>query len=212
MKKKCPLCKSLKTFLFEEMENKKYFICRVCDLVFLPRKYHLSPNEEKKRYDLHENDPSDEDYRNFLSRLAKPIKEMVKLPARGLDYGSGPVPVLANMLEEESYEMKIYDPYYAKNDSIFNVNYDFICCSEVFEHFANPGDQIEKLLNILRVNGILGIMTDIRQESTKFTNWHYRRDPTHVCFYSDNTMNWISEDYDLTRFKISKRVNIFQKK
>ena len=211
MKKKCSLCKSLNTSLFAEVENKKYFICRICDLVFLPGRYHLSPDEEKKRYELHENDPADESYRKFLSRLAKPVKEMTTVPAKGLDYGSGPVPVLAKMLEDDGYDTKFYDPYFADDHSVLNEDYDFICCSEVFEHFSNPGSEIEKLLNILKVNGILGIMTEIRQESIKFRNWHYRRDPTHVCFYSDKTIDWISKNYNLVRYKISNRVNIFQK-
>lgn len=211
MQNKCPLCLSEKIRLFQKVDNKQYQICPNCDLVFLPRKFHLSREEEKKRYDLHENDPEDDNYRQFLSGMLNAILDNVDQPAEGLDYGSGPGPALDQMLEEKGYKMDIYDPFYEPQKIIYENKYDFITCTEVVEHFAHPGHEFEQLINMLKSDGVLGIMTRLRTEQIDFHSWHYRRDPTHVCFYSDSTFRWIAKNYDLQRKKISDQVNLFVK-
>ncbi|MCF7885409.1 MAG: class I SAM-dependent methyltransferase [Candidatus Marinimicrobia bacterium] len=208
---KCPLCSQSKIGIFQIINKKQYFICSNCDLVFLARQYHLKPKEEKKRYELHENDPQDKAYRKFLTQLANPITRFINPPAVGLDYGCGPGPALAQMLEKKGYNMHIYDPFFADNQEALAKTYDFITSSEVFEHFREPGQEISKIISMVKTKGLIGIMTDLRPQEYMFKNWHYRRDPTHVCFYSDQTFDWISQFYDLERYKISKRVNILRK-
>jgi hypothetical protein len=34
-------------------------------------------------------------------------------------------------------------------------------------------------------------MTQIQTEDDRFMTWWYVRDPTHVCFYKRETMQWI---------------------
>jgi len=211
MENYCPLCKSEQIRSFQKFDNKQYLICDNCDLVFLPRKYHLSHDEEKKRYDLHENNPEDDNYREFLSGMLNAILDYVDKPADGLDYGSGPGPALAQMLEENGYKMDIYDPYYAPNSFIYKKKYDFVTCTEVVEHLARPGEEFQKITGLLKSSGIFGIMTRLRDADINFSNWHYRRDPTHVCFYSDKTFKWIARQYKFERRKISDKINIFVK-
>lgn len=206
----CPLCYLKSAVLYQKVDGKKYFICSNCDLVFLSDKDRLSKEEEKKRYDLHENDPDDKNYRKFLSKIFIPMQNIIAAPAKGLDYGSGPGPLLAQMFEEKGYSMKTYDPYYNEQEAVLEENYDFITCTEVVEHFYNPGQEFRKLINLLNEKGILGIMTETREKINNFETWHYRRDPTHVCFYSDKTFDWLSEKFNLQRIKNSTRVNIFK--
>ena len=210
MAQKCPLCSS-ETKKYMIADSKIYLICLNCDLVFLAPQFHLSINEEKKRYDLHENDPDDENYKAFLSRLFKPIIKRIKPPTEGLDYGCGPGPALADMFEEKGYTMKTYDPIYQDDQEVLKREYDFITCSEVVEHFYNPRAEFRRLISLLKVGGILGIMTEIRVTPDKFETWYYRRDPTHVCFYSERTFEWLSDKFGLEREKISNRVNLFKK-
>ena len=65
--------------------------------IFVDPKNHLSPEEEKERYSQHNNDIYDFDYRKFLLTLYDPIAQKLKRGARGLEYGSGPGPALAEM-------------------------------------------------------------------------------------------------------------------
>ena len=45
---------------------------------------------------------------------------------------------------------------------------------------------------MLLPGGWLGVMTEFCQPARPFSSWHYLRDPTHVCFYSENTMRWLA--------------------
>jgi hypothetical protein len=48
---------------------------------------------------------------------------------------------------------------------------------------------------MLKDNGLLGIMTKRLINFEKFRSWHYKNDPTHVCFYSDLTFEYIAEKW-----------------
>ncbi len=147
---------------------------------------------EYSRYLLHENDPKDPRYRNFLSRLADPLIKKLQPGMVGLDYGCGPGPALGQMLGEIGHEIHFYDPFFRPDASVLNRKYDFIVCSEVVEHFHKPADEFERLDKMLNPSGWLGMMTSFLTDDLQFANWHYRRDPTHVVFYSQETFRYIA--------------------
>ncbi|MFH1965250.1 MAG: hypothetical protein ABIJ42_06865, partial [Acidobacteriota bacterium] len=90
----CPLCHFDSCSFFYRDREREYFRCPECSLVFVPPEYHVSADEEKERYDLHLNDPGDQGYRDFLRELFLPVRNCLRNGDRGLDFGSGPVPVL----------------------------------------------------------------------------------------------------------------------
>ena len=93
----CPVCKGSDTELFDQIDNKDYFRCNTCLVVFLDRKSYLPFEDEKERYAQHNNDIYDSEYRTFLSRLYNPIVKKLPAGAMGLDYGCGPGPALVHM-------------------------------------------------------------------------------------------------------------------
>jgi SAM-dependent methyltransferase len=194
----CPLCQNPHHSHFHSDKYRRYYQCSICKLVFVPPQYHLSSIEEKKIYDLHQNSLTDQGYLQFLNRFIEPLKERLNKNATGLDFGSGPTPVLATLLKSAGYDMEIYDIYYARNENVFEKHYDFICCTEVIEHLQHPKVIIEKLLDLLTPKGVLGIMTKRVINAERFANWHYKNDPTHICFFSTETFEWIAEKYCLT--------------
>ena len=132
----CPLCCFRdSTAPFARDAAREYMICSECDLVFVPPRWHPAPDAEKRRYDLHQNDPSEPGYRRFLSQLADPLKARLPAGAQGLDFGCGPTAALALLLEEAGFRMGRYDPFYAPDSTVLQRVYDFIACSEVVEHF-----------------------------------------------------------------------------
>ncbi len=199
----CVLCFSRKTspIKFSD-QSEKYFNCEVCDLRFLDPIYYLSPDEERKRYELHENDINDLDYRNFLRPLYDFVCRTQPQGAYGLDYGAGCGPALAQMLKENGYEMELYDPFFWPEKNVLENRYDFIVLSEVAEHFHHPHKEFLLLKKLLRHKGRLGIMTLLYQEGIGFEEWYYRKDPTHVCFYSAQTFNWMMSNFRLKSFNI----------
>ncbi|MGQ9730643.1 MAG: class I SAM-dependent methyltransferase [Candidatus Zipacnadales bacterium] len=179
---------------------REFLHCPVCDLVYVPDRFLVSRTEEKTRYEQHCNDPTDQGYRRFLGQLMKEILPLVKPGAEGLDFGCGPQPVLAWMLEQAGFSMRRYDPYFEPDDSALKRTYDFITCSETIEHFREPRAEFDRLDRLLRPGGVVGIMTAMLDDWTDFPDWHYHSDRTHVCYYSPRTMRWIGERY---RWEIS---------
>ncbi len=195
----------------ESLGKREFYNCDVCDLVYVPDKYYLTPNEEKKRYNLHNNDPYDVRYRKFLNKLINEIKPYISKDMCGLDYGCGPGPALSIMLKEKGYKVQTYDPYFAKNNNIFNKKFDYITCTETVEHFYNPKKEFDKFDSLLSKKGLLGIMTGMLKDWNNFNDWHYYRDPTHVVFYSQKTMKWIAKQYSYKCIFPRKNIVIFLK-
>ena len=191
--KTCPLCFTLQTNRLCTDNHRDYLRCQRCQLTFVPPIYHLSIEKEKARYDEHKNSPEDPQYREFLSKLLIPMVSKLTLGDQGLDFGSGPGPTLSIMFREAGYPMEIYDYFYAPNTDVLNRQYDFITATEVIEHLRHPIQTLNLLWKILKPGGVLGIMTETVPDHKLFSEWYYKRDPTHICFFSYATFTWLSK-------------------
>jgi len=193
----CPLCggKQIMHYHQDKVRDKvrDYLQCGTCDLVFVPPAQHLSSQEERAYYDLHENHPDDPGYRRFLSRLFIPLNARLAANSSGLDFGSGPGPALAAMLGEAGHQVSLYDPHYAPDKTVLDASYDFITLSEVAEHLAEPGRELDCLWRMLRPGGCLAIMTKRVRDREAFKTWHYITDPTHIAYFSEATFYWLVE-------------------
>ncbi len=211
----CPLCESQKCALFYEREDKRYgtrvyIRCGECRLIFLSPEHRFDLEQEKTRYDTHENDPNDPGYVAFLSKLANPLNEQLKPSAQGLDFGCGPGPTMKVILEEKGHHIENYDPIYFFNEALLLKQYDFITCTEAIEHFYQPKKEFDLLKKCLKPNGILGIMTEVLHDEKTFPDWWYHKDPTHVCFYQPQTFEWIAQYYNWKNEPVSKNVVFFK--
>jgi len=189
----CPLCGSTHISAYFSNKDASYFSCSQCDLVFTPKAYHLNNADEKSRYDAHQNNPEDQRYREFLSQVFNPVMDYIQPGAKGLDFGSGPGPTLSVMFEEQGYEVDLFDKFYANDQAIFNNQYDFITATEVVEHLSKPGDELNRLYSMLNEDGVLAVMTKMINDQVDFASWYYKDDPTHICFFSQTTMNYLAK-------------------
>jgi SAM-dependent methyltransferase len=190
----CPLCQAAEGKPFYQ-DSREYFRCPVCTLVFVLPCQFLSAKEEKSVYDLHENSADDPGYRHFLARLFGPLSQRLAPNSCGLDFGSGPGPTLSMMFEEAGHSMEIYDPFYAPDIKLLQQQYDFIVAAEVLEHLHYPRQDLDRLWSCLKPDGSLGIMTKRVIDQEAFSRWHYKRDPTHVCFFSTDTFRWLADHW-----------------
>lgn len=189
-------------------KRREYFKCQECELIFVPEKYFLSPEEEKAEYDLHSNNPNDSEYRKFLSRLFNPMQQYLTRGSCGLDFGSGPGPALSAMFEEAEYPMDIYDRFYAPDNTVFEKTYDFITSTETLEHLHNPAYELKRLWDILKPGGVLGVMTQLVLDKEKFARWRYKDDMTHICFFSVATFRWLTSKWN-ARLEFADKNAIF---
>jgi cyclopropane fatty-acyl-phospholipid synthase-like methyltransferase len=182
---------------FQTIGPWSYLRCGECAATMLAA--HQLPDEDTQRrhYMKHENDLDDPRYRAFLRRLAEPLLARLKPGLSGLDYGCGPGPLLARMLAQAGHSMRVYDPFFAPDAQALQQRYDFVTCTEVAEHFHRPRQEFERLRGLLKPGGVLALMTCLQTEDRLFANWHYRRDPTHVVFYREETFRWIARALDL---------------
>jgi hypothetical protein len=206
----CPLCQGDDSAPITTADGKTCFACRRCDLIVVAPRHHLDPAAERARYRLHHNDPSDANYRRFLSRLTEALMPQLPPGAEGLDYGCGPGPTVSVMLAEQGFKMTDYDPLFAPDPAALRRRYDFITCTEAAEHFRAPAAEFERLAGLLRPGGWLGVMTAMPPPIAQFPAWWYHRDPTHVCFYSPRTMGWIAARYSWRVTYPRENVALFQ--
>jgi len=205
----CPLCgHGDAPFWLRETRRslpaRDYHRCPDCALIFVPPRFHLDRAAEKSEYDRHRNDPADAGYRRFLSRLVDTLGPHLPPGACGLDYGCGPGPVLGQLFAAAGFACADYDPLYRDDPAALTRRYDFIASTEVFEHFAAPAAEIQRLLALLKPGGWLAVMTR-RSDSlaaqgdmkTAFARWHYSRDPTHITFFADRSFSWIAQRWEL---------------
>jgi hypothetical protein len=194
----CPLCENRDITLYLHAENRDYLYCHSCDLVYVPSLYFISSEDEKAKYDNHQNSPENQGYRDFLNRLLIPLSQHITKNAFGLDFGSGPGPTLSVMMRENGYSMDIYDCFYHDDLSVFEKKYDFITTTEVIEHLYHPYKEILRLWTLLKRGGVLGIMTAFRPTDDEFGSWYYKRDLTHIRFFTQNSFNWLADKLNAT--------------
>ncbi|WP_439331990.1 class I SAM-dependent methyltransferase [Pseudoalteromonas caenipelagi] len=181
---------------YHQDKFRHYWQCNQCGLVFVDESERLTPQQEKAIYDSHENDLFDLGYRRFLSRVSEPLLERLKKPSNGLDFGCGPGPLLAQMLTEAGHRMALYDLYYANQPEVLTGQYDFITCTEVIEHIAQPQTVLTQLFSLLKPGAPLVLMTKLVIDKARFSAWHYKNDLTHIAFFSRKTFAYVAKIYD----------------
>lgn len=209
----CVLCKKTNIkFFFKDEQSVIFNQCKTCGLIQRSEESHLNFFEERKRYDLHKNDIQDPNYIKFLSPLVNSIQMFLKNKnLKGLDFGCGTAAPLAHIFSNLGFEMYRYDLHFFNDEKVLKQKYDFILASEVIEHFRNPYEEFSMLSQILNVGGYLGLMTSFWSEEIDFSRWHYRRDPTHLCFYTYDSMVKIAEYFGYEIMDFSGNTCILKK-
>ncbi len=203
----CLLCSSAKNTLFYSEKGHSFFKCNTCGAISRGKKSFPNPDEEKARYQEHNNDVNDIRYQKFVSPITNAVqKDFAPLNTLGLDFGAGTGPVITKVLSEKGFKLNLYDPFFIPDISVLKVAYDFIVCCEVIEHFHNPNKEFQLLKELLKPNGKLYCMTDIFSETKNFETWYYKNDPTHVIFYSEKTLQWIQKNLGFKSVSIENRL------
>lgn len=207
----CPLCRH--AGLFERLSSPLDSIYRLCDncrLIFIEERFLPDPDSERERYLEHENGLEYPGYVNFLYRAITPALKYLKRDMQGLDYGCGPVPTLGPLLEREGMACQNYDPFFFPR--IPQGSFDFIFVTEAVEHFFQPGEEFNRIRNLLKPDGLLTIMTELWNDRDQFSDWYYAKDYTHVSFYSMQTIDAICDLFGFRPLHLDRsRVSVLSK-
>ena len=215
----CRLCNSIinETPLDDQWEDrfgKKYFICRNCSLIQLEKKQILSHIAEKNRYMLHENSVSNKGYITHLNNIIEiSVKPFLNKGNRILDFGCGPEKTLADLLANLGYTVTTFDPYFDTGKKWRTKNYDAITAIEVFEHLTYPALELNTLNKCLSPGAYLIIRSMLHNKCwIDFSKWWYKDDPTHITFYSKDTINYICKRWNYELIQIKDQCEIVLKK
>ena len=210
----CGLCQKseLKLFHRDERRHWDYYVCQNCDFLFRDPKTYLDASQEEVRYSTHNNSIESPGYVKFLSPTVETLMPHLKPTDQGLDFGSGPGPILDILFARQNIKISNYDPYFDNHPELLNKQYDFVTCTEVFEHFYTPFKEMNKINEILKPKGFLILMTEMRRDLEHFKGWGYRTDNTHVCFLNEKSLQWLSENWGYKILSSDGRISSLQKK
>lgn len=181
----CNICTHPTHTLYDPEIKVTYDVCQACGFTYKRPEHHVEPQKEKSLYDNHQNTMENKGYvRMFEKFLSEGVTPFITR-GEALDFGSGPGPVLYELLKMRGFDAHHYDPFYSPDQSVLNHRYDLVTSTEVFEHFADPTAEIKRLCSMVKTGGFLAVMTSLRgEDDDAFLSWWYRRDQTHVSFYT----------------------------
>jgi len=195
----CPLCLSEKSKHYSTDQNREYYLCLNCQLIFVPRDQLVSFEAEERRYSFHENDDG---YDSYLANIGNQINNELTPVQKGLDYGCGKTKILELKLHSLGHIVSSYDFYFHPDKSALDEKYDFIILSEVIEHLRDLSKELVNIKNLLNSNGKLFIKTKLHpKDVSKFEKWFYKRDITHIQFFSDEVFGWLQQNFDFKVYK-----------
>ena len=185
----CLICETeCSSFLHQKIQS-KFYHCPHCELIFKDKNSYMDEESEHKHYAKHNNSIENVGYvamfQDFLEKTI--LKDKVGTKSV-LEFGSGPGPVLSELLKREGFEVEIYDKFFSPTKVYQNKKYDCITSTEVIEHIADPLTQLQFFNQHLHLGGRLCLMTQFHEDNEDtFVSWWYARDLTHITFFTKQT-------------------------
>lgn len=195
----CLIC-NFKTYALYDPELKvTHHVCEKCGFTFKDEASLKTPEEEHALYKNHQNTLENKGYVNMFEKFLSATVDPFITSGTALDFGSGPGPVLYELLKRRGFQSEHYDPYFNPDASVFEKTYDLITSTEVFEHLNNPVMEFTRLASMIAPGGYLAIMTSLRpKEDEAFLKWWYRRDQTHIGFFTEAAFTHLTLQGGLT--------------
>ncbi len=191
----CKVCNNATKRVKDKMQKKSYRLCHNCQAIMMQKNFIVDEIRELAQYKNHNNNFQNTGYvkmfEDFLDYFWSDLKKQKQF---ALDFGSGPGSVLAQILKKRGVHTDIYDKFYQPIKMFEGRKYDLITSTEVFEHLQNPLEILTIFKQHLKKDGIIAIMTLFHDNNEEnFLQWWYRRDPTHILFYTPKTFEVLAK-------------------
>lgn len=200
MNETCKICGTKTQELVHKKLKLRFYFCNHCEFIAKDKNAIITLEEELQIYNNHNNSIEDPKYvayfKDFIDQAVLKFHHGNRF---GLDFGSGPSPVLAMVLKRDyGFSMDIYDKFYAPEKVYNGKSYDLITSTEVVEHLKNPMKYFQLFKNLVSARGIISVMTLFHpRDHEQFLDWFYIRDKSHISFYTPITMKYIGEKLGL---------------
>ncbi|MCW9026837.1 MAG: class I SAM-dependent methyltransferase [Thiovulaceae bacterium] len=200
---RCKLCNNPVTNIIDSRNNWEFFHCKKCEFIFKNESDFVSSEDELKQYNNHNNTMDSPGYVEMFEKfMDATFDEYIKDIKKVLEFGSGPGPVLSELLKNSGLNVDIYDKYFSAKKVYEGKKYDLITSTEVIEHIENPKDIFDFFASHIKKSGYLALMTQFHtNDAEDFKKWWYKNDPTHICFFRPHTFEVLAQK---SGFKVLK--------
>ena len=135
----CKICSKPAVSCYDDVMQSDFFHCPLCEFIFKDENSHVSEEHELQQYKNHNNSFDSPGYvqmfRDFIDTTIHPYKQEIHT---ALEFGSGPGPVLTELLKQEGFEVDMYDKFFSPEKIYEDKTYDLITSTEVIEHIGDP--------------------------------------------------------------------------
>lgn len=123
-----------------------------------------------------------------------------------LDYAGG-YGMFARLMRDQGYNFYRQDIYcenlFAQHFDIKDsglCEFDVVTAFEVFEHFENPLNEIEKIINYSK--NIIFTTELVPENNSELNNWWYLSTDTgqHIAFYTEKSLQFLAQKYGLNYY------------
>ncbi len=215
----CKICSMTSKEVFEQKILRKYkikyFQCSECGFVFTEEPFWL-----KEAYDSPIN-VSDTGLleRNyfFAKKTSSLLLSFFDSKKKFLDYAGG-FGVFTRLMRDKGLDFFWYDPF-CKNlfaqgfehKTQENKSYELLTAFESFEHFNNPKEEVERMLNL--TDNILFSTHLIASPIPEPGNWWYYsfEGGQHIAFYTNKSLHKLAETFNLNYYSYGG-LHLFSKK
>ena len=211
---RCKICYEITRTVVDKKRKISYYRCISCGFVYLDDKFIVDVNSEKSQYEMHENSFESLGYvkmfEDFIEIAVAPYEKNLNT---ALEFGCGTGPVLAELLKRRGMTVDKYDIYFYPEKIYEGKKYDLITSTEVFEHLQNPIKVLELLAKHTNDNAYVILMTKFPPDDDGvFLDWWYRRDVTHISFFTPKSFEIMADKVGLRVVKIiNNHIVIFKK-
>ena len=203
-----------KNFGMKHVDKCEYVCCENCGLVVSKTVYEMPREQwEKLNYECHSAlfNKGEIDYRDidpnvfvrfetqsdFFSELVK--HGIFKPDWKAVDYGAGDG-TLADMTNKKigTAWLKKFDAYMEARDEnylseVSPKSFDFLVSSSVFEHLNGIEGDVDRIIELIKPTGIMGLHTLICEEVPQNPNWFYALLPIHCTFWTNKATQILFE-------------------
>lgn len=215
----CSICNTITNPVFNAKillrYDVRFFSCPTCGFVQTEKPYWLP---EAYRHTL-----NDEDtmvlQRNwyYADVVASVLFSLFDRKGKFLDFGGGHG-VLTRLMRDKGFDFYWHDP---NGDNIFARGFEYretlrpielLTSIECFEHFADPGKELETMLGIS--SNIFFVTQLLPAPIPQPDKWDYYglTHGQHISFYSVTTLRYLAQQYGLHVYTNGTNIHLFTKK
>lgn len=212
----CKICDSKASLAFRgnvlSKYDVKYFKCTSCGYLFTENPYWL---DEAYKNPINISDTGIMMRNIYFSKIVSVILYFCfDKSAKYLDYAGG-YGIFTRLMRDIGFDFYWHDDFtknlLARGFEKSESRYELLTAFEVFEHFANPIDEVKKMTELS--DSILFSTVIIPEEIPSKDWWYYGFEHgQHISFYSEKTLKTIAEKFGMNFYPFKNLFLMTKKK